>query len=165
MVSTVYRHSHTAVLQAADTEAVPRTKVPLVVRHICRPGQARVAGAGGGRGEGIAPRCGFKVSPVSAPPPRFWRQNLPSILYLASTSTQYAAPTLPSHQCTLGHKLYSLGELIVRHTRILWASAYLPHVYLINIFHTLHYTYNHAKAKYAVPETKSWITLCQIYNL
>ena len=150
MVSTVYRHSHTAVLQAADTEAVSRTKVPLVVRHICRPGQARVAGAGGGRGEGIAPRCrvqglpSLRSSSVLAPE---------SPLYPLPSQHQYAvrSPHPASHQCTLGHKLYSPGELIVRHTQ----SAYLAHVYLLNIFHTLHYTYNQAKAKYAVPETKS----------
>ena len=100
-------------------------------------GQARPGWLVAGEERVLHHDAGFKVSPVSAAPPRFWRQNLPSILYLASTSTQYAAPTLPSHQCTLGHhKLYSLGELIVRHTPIHSASAYLAHVYLINIFHT-----------------------------
>ena len=133
-VCTVYRHSHIAVLQGCrhwscitDQGSVGCPSY-LQARPGLVAGEERVLHHDGG----------FKVSPVSLLLLGFGARISPLSIASASPvrSTQHPHP--PSHQCTLGHKLYTPGELIVRHTWIHWASAYLAHVHLINIFIT-HY--------------------------
>ena len=123
MVSTVYRHSHTAVLQGCRHWSciTDQGSVGCPSYLQARPGWLVLVA---GEERVLHHGAGFKVSAVSAAPPRFWRQNLPSILYLASTSTQYAAPTLPHTSvrwvinCTVSGNWLSDTHQYTKHQRI-----------------------------------------------